>query len=121
MDRPQATGAHDFNICLGSHRAANQFLHARNQAIDVGGAGIERLSPCEREQALRQRGRAPRGLLGDVDVPADAFETRPYWREAVALRRYDDTGKRDEAIGRRFADYMPLLRQLCGKARSSTP
>jgi predicted HD phosphohydrolase len=43
---------------------------------------------------------------------ADSFERRAHWREAVALRRYDDLGKRPERCRRAFADFMPLLRAL---------
>ena len=43
---------------------------------------------------------------------ASAFERRAHWRAAAALRRYDDTGKKEAASGRRFADFMPLMRGL---------
>jgi predicted HD phosphohydrolase len=43
---------------------------------------------------------------------AEAFQRQPYWLKAVAVRRYDDLGKRPEPCGRTFADFMPLLRQL---------
>ncbi len=45
-------------------------------------------------------------------VQAHAFERQPYWRDAVTLRRYDDLGKREEACGRSFADFLPLMRAL---------
>jgi gamma-butyrobetaine dioxygenase len=41
---------------------------------------------------------------------ADAFERRPFWREAVALRRWDDLGKSADVCGRSFADFLPALR-----------
>ena len=43
---------------------------------------------------------------------AAAFERGPHWRDAVLLRRFDDTGKREDASGRRFADFAPLMRGL---------
>jgi len=43
---------------------------------------------------------------------ATAFEALPYWREAVALRRFDDLGKRVEPCGRRFGDFKSLMNQL---------
>ncbi|HEX4198949.1 MAG TPA: HD domain-containing protein [Caulobacteraceae bacterium] len=43
---------------------------------------------------------------------AAAFERLPYWREARDLRRFDDTGKRDQPADREFADFLPLLRAL---------
>ncbi len=42
-----------------------------------------------------------------------AFAQRPYAGEAIALRRFDDSGKRvGEGLGRRFADYLPLLAEV---------
>ena len=43
---------------------------------------------------------------------AAAFDRQPYCREALALRRYDEMGKRPEPSGRRLADFAPLLREL---------
>jgi phosphonate degradation associated HDIG domain protein len=43
---------------------------------------------------------------------AEAFESRVYWRDAVALRRFDDMGKREEFSRRSFEDFTPLLRGL---------
>ena len=40
---------------------------------------------------------------------AERFERRPYWRQAVALRRYDDLGKRDTPAKVTFQDFLPLL------------
>jgi phosphonate degradation associated HDIG domain protein len=45
---------------------------------------------------------------------AAAFERLPYWREAVALRRLDDAGKRAEPCGRAFTDFVPLMRAILG-------
>ena len=43
---------------------------------------------------------------------AAAFERLPYARESIVLRRLDDTGKREEACKRSFADFAPLMREL---------
>lgn len=43
---------------------------------------------------------------------AKAFEALPYWREAVALRRFDDLGKRAEPCGRVLADFMPTMNSI---------
>ena len=43
---------------------------------------------------------------------ADAFEQHPHWRAAVALRRFDDAGKRPDPAGRSWADFEPLMREL---------
>ena len=40
------------------------------------------------------------------------FTRRPFWRDAVALRRIDDDGKAIEASGQVFADYLPLIAQV---------
>ena len=73
---------------------------------------------CQREpayyEALSPASKASLALQGgSFDVAqAAAFERRPHWREAVALRRYDDLGKRDEFVGKAFDDYLPLLEAL---------
>jgi phosphonate degradation associated HDIG domain protein len=43
---------------------------------------------------------------------ATAFERLPYWREAIALRRYDDLGKRAQPAGAVMDDFKPLLTAL---------
>jgi gamma-butyrobetaine dioxygenase len=43
---------------------------------------------------------------------AEAFERLAYWREAVALRRYDDLGKQDQPVAATLADFAALLRFL---------
>lgn len=51
-------------------------------------------------------------------IQAAAFERAAGWRDAVALRRFDDMGKRDEAPNRGFGDYLPMMRGLiAGQAR----
>jgi len=50
---------------------------------------------------------------------ADAFERLPHWREAVALRRFDDWGKSDEAARRTFADFIPEMRALAKSVASA--
>jgi len=73
---------------------------------------------CQREpayyEALSAASKASLAMQGGPfdEAQAEAFERRPWWREAVALRRYDDLGKRDELVGKVFADYRPLLEAL---------
>ena len=43
---------------------------------------------------------------------AQAFESQIYWRDAIALRRFDDMGKREELSHSSFEDFTPLLRDL---------
>ena len=65
-------------------------------------------------EALSPASKASLALQGGPFEAAGAatFERRPYWREAVALRRFDDTGKADQASGLTFADFLPLMRRL---------
>ena len=70
---------------------------------------------CQREpgyyEALSAASKASLALQGgpfDAEQ-ADAFERRPYWREAVAVRRYDDLGKSEEPSGLTFARFLPVL------------
>jgi predicted HD phosphohydrolase len=71
---------------------------------------------CQREAdyygALSAASKASLALqCGPFDAEqADAFERRPYWREAVAVRRYDDLGKSQQPSGLTFAHFLPALR-----------
>ena len=47
-----------------------------------------------------------------TSTEACAFEGMDYWRDAVALRRFDDVGKREEISRRSFEDFTPLLHNL---------
>ena len=63
---------------------------------------LEALSPAS-QASLRLQG-------GPFDAAeAAAFERLPHWREAVALRRYDDMGKRDDLVSRPFAAFIPVM------------
>lgn len=49
---------------------------------------------------------------GPFSTPeAAAFERESQWREAVALRRYDDLAKQSEPCGRVFENFVSALRQ----------
>jgi phosphonate degradation associated HDIG domain protein len=63
------------------------------------------LSPASRQSLQLQGGPFDR-------KQALAFERAPYWRDAVALRRYDDMGKHTGISGRGFVDFMPVMRGL---------
>jgi predicted HD phosphohydrolase len=39
---------------------------------------------------------------------ASAFEQQGYWREAVQLRRWDDTGKQPAMVTQPFSHFMAL-------------
>ncbi|MGZ3399472.1 MAG: HD domain-containing protein [Caulobacteraceae bacterium] len=84
---------------IALHVAAKRWLCLKEPGY------VEALSPASKRTL---------DLQGGVFDPgeAQAFERLPHWREAVALRRWDDLGKRPEPSGRTFADYLPLLRAI---------
>lgn len=106
-DRHQSTGADslrvlfDEAVCgpIALHVAAKRYLCFKEAGYHAA------LSPAS-QASLKLQGGA-----FDTDQ-ATAFERLPHWREAVSLRRYDDSGKRDETSSRTFADYLPLMREL---------
>lgn len=54
--------------------------------------------------------RAQGGPMSDAEVAA--FREHPWWREAVALRRWDDQGKRAGLRPPGLESYRPLLREV---------
>ena len=96
------------DVCapIALHVAAKRYLCFKEPGY------AEALSPAS-QASLQLQG-------GPFDTAqAAAFERARYWREAVALRRYDDTGKREEPSQRAFADFTPLLRGLLIGRRSA--
>jgi len=91
-------GLFDEAVCqpIALHVAAKRYLCLREPAYH------DTLSLASR-QSLALQG-------GPFDAAeAAAFERRAYWRDAVALRRFDDKGKQDELSARRFAEFLPAL------------
>ena len=43
---------------------------------------------------------------------ARVFESNPHARDAISLRRFDDTGKSGELVALTFSDFMPLIRRV---------
>lgn len=86
---------------IALHVAAKRWLCLKEPGY------FETLSPASRRTLE---------LQGGVFDPAQAqaFERQPHWREAVAVRRWDDLGKRPEPCGRVFADFVPLLHSVYG-------
>jgi phosphonate degradation associated HDIG domain protein len=106
-DLHQVAGARALSGLFGEAVCEPIALHvAAKRYLCFAEAGyVEALSKAS-QGSLRLQG-------GPFDAAeAAVFEQRPYWREAVALRRYDDTGKREEASGRAFADFAPMMRGL---------
>ena len=73
---------------------------------------------CLREpgyhQTLSEASKASLQLQGGVfdAAQAQAFEQQPYWQDAVTLRRFDDMGKREDASGLSFQDFVPVMREV---------
>lgn len=89
----------DVRTPIALHVAAKRYLCFTEPAY------LQALSPAS-QQSLKLQG-------GPFEADeAAAFERRPYWREAVALRRYDDLGKSAEPAGRAMADFLPLMQSL---------
>ena len=84
---------------IALHVAAKRYLCFKDTQY------FQALSPAS------QRSLALQGGPFDAEQ-AMQFENRPYWREAVALRRFDDTGKRDGLSSRSFDTFLPLLHNL---------
>ena len=105
--RHEITGAQALKGLFGEEVRAPIALHVaakRFLCFDEPGY-FEALSPASRRTLELQGG------VFDA-AQAEAFARQPRWREAVAVRRYDDLGKRPEPCGRTFADFLPLLRAL---------
>ena len=96
------------SVCqpVALHVAAKKYLCFKDRGYFQG------LSPASKHSLALQGGVFSR-------QEAASFERLPYWRDAVALRRFDDTGKRAEFSRRAFAEFTPLLRQLLiGEAKA---
>lgn len=106
-DRHEVVGAQALKGLFGEavrapialHVAAKRWLCLREPGY------LDSLSPASRTSLVQQGG--PFQSSG-----AEAFERRRYWRDAVALRRYDDEAKRAYRETGQFADHLPLLRSL---------
>jgi len=84
---------------IAMHVGAKRYLCFKDPAY------LEGLSPASVQSLALQGGPF-------TAAEAAAFEGRPYWREALALRRYDDLGKAAEPAARAMADFAPLMRGL---------
>ena len=84
---------------VGLHVAAKRWLCFAESGYWVG------LSDASKASLTLQGGPFAAGQ-------AETFERAARWREAVALRRFDDAGKQQEPCGRTFAEFMPLMRSL---------
>lgn len=106
-DRHQSTGADSLRGLFGEAVCGPIALHvAAKRYLCRVEAGYHAALSLASQSSLKLQG-------GPFDAAqAAAFERLPHWREAVTLRRYDDSGKRDETSNRAFADYLPQMREL---------
>jgi phosphonate degradation associated HDIG domain protein len=84
---------------IALHVAAKRYLCFKDPAYRRG------LSAASQESLALQGG--PYSAL-----QAAAFERQPSWQEALALRRYDDMGKRDDLTGTSIAPFTPMMARL---------
>jgi predicted HD phosphohydrolase len=84
---------------IALHVGAKRYLCAVEPGYHPG------LSAASQRSLRRQGGPLAAGELA-------AFEAQPGWADAVALRRWDDSGKVDGASVPGLASYEPLLRSL---------
>ena len=100
----------------GARALADLFVEAVWQPVALHVAAKRYL--CFKEErystALSQASQRSLELQGGPFSAAEAvtFESQAYWRDAVALRRFDDMGKREEFSRRTFEEFTPLLRNL---------
>jgi phosphonate degradation associated HDIG domain protein len=85
---------------IALHVAAKRYLCAREPDY------FNALSLAS-QRSLQLQG----GPFGETQ--AAGFERAPYWRESVALRRFDDMGKRADISRHSFAHFLPMMRNLC--------
>ena len=88
---------------IALHVAAKRYLCAVEPSYGAG------LSAGSRRSLARQGGRSSAAEVA-------AFEARPGWRDAVALRRWDDAGKVDGALVPGLDSYEELLWSLARSA-----
>ena len=95
-------GAFDLSVRapIALHVAAKRYLCFSEAGY------FDALSPASKVSLAVQGGPFDAGQ-------AAAFERQAFWRDAIALRRFDEAGKAEDAAHRRFADYQPLLQRLC--------
>lgn len=110
--RHEIVGAQSLRMLFGDdvrgpialHVAAKRYLCFKDPAY------LDGLSPASKASLALQGG--PFNAQ-----QAAAFERRTYWRQAVALRRYDDLGKQTEPAEATFRDFLPVLRSVSAALR----
>ncbi len=88
------------------HVAAKRYLCATDPAY------LEKLSPAS-VQSLRLQG----GSMSAEE--ASAFESNPFFREAVRLRLWDDNAKVEGLVTPQLESYRPLIEAVSGRVASA--
>jgi [1-hydroxy-2-(trimethylamino)ethyl]phosphonate dioxygenase len=106
-DRHQIVGSQAIKCLFGEavcmpialHVAAKRYLCFKEANY------FKTLSPASRASLMLQG--------GPFDTAkATTFEQQEFWQDAIALRRFDDMGKREDLSGRAFADFAAILHSL---------
>ncbi len=112
--RPQTARRDNLHGDLRADGAADQFLHAHRETVQVGRFRIESLPARERQQPVRQGRRALGGALRRVDVAVDFLDAALSDPGLQQLQRSHDAGEQvvevvGDAAGQ-LADRLHLLR-----------
>ncbi len=109
----------DHHELVGAEALADMFGAAVSRPVALHVPAKRYLCAVDRDYfpALSRASQMSLDVQGGAFEPAEAeaFERLSYWREAVALRRFDDGGKSDEAATRHFADFIPMMRRLASQ------
>jgi phosphonate degradation associated HDIG domain protein len=111
-DAPER-GIDDLHEALGGRWLESRFVAAVTDPVRLHVAAKRYLCATEPtyEAALSEPSRVSLGLQGgpfSQDEVA-AFEQNVFWRDALQLRRWDDTGKVDGLVTRSVADFADVL------------
>lgn len=106
-------GIDDLHEALGGHWLESRFVPAITEPVRLHVAAKRYLCATEPayEAALSEPSRVSLGLQGGPFTPDEVadFEMNPFWRDALQLRRWDDTGKVDGLETRSVADFADVL------------
>lgn len=111
-DAPER-GIDDLHETLGGRWLESRFVPAVTEPVRLHVAAKRYLCATEPayEAALSEPSRVSLGLQGGPFSPNEvaSFEQNPYFRDALRLRRWDDTGKVDGLVTRAVADFADIL------------
>ena len=111
-DAPER-GIDDLHEALGGRWLESRFVPAVTEPVRLHVAAKRYLCATEPayEAALSAPSRVSLGLQGGPFTPDEvaAFEQNPYFRDALRLRRWDDTGKVDGLVTRAVAEFADIL------------